>query len=179
MLRTLLPLLMGLLAGCAQENDMAELQQFVDQQLNRPPGPIEPLPRFTSYQPFTYSAAGLRSPFEAPVDISAALRAQTQSDVQPDENRPREALESFNLSNLRMVGSLARGNTTWALIRDENGEVHDVMAGNYMGRNHGRIVSVTPTQIDLIEIVPSGDGGWIERPQTISLQGDAAVQGEG
>ena len=37
-----------------------------------------------------------------------------------------------------------------------------------MGRNHGRVISISETQIDLIEIVPSGAGGWIERPQTIS-----------
>jgi type IV pilus assembly protein PilP len=39
-----------------------------------------------------------------------------------------------------------------------------------MGRNHGRIVGIGERQIDVTEIVPTGDGGWIERPQTLTLQ---------
>ncbi len=38
-----------------------------------------------------------------------------------------------------------------------------------MGRNHGRINAITDTQIDVVEIVPTGDGGWLERPQSILL----------
>ena len=39
-----------------------------------------------------------------------------------------------------------------------------------MGKNHGRIVEITELQINLVEIVPTGSGGWIERPQSITLQ---------
>jgi type IV pilus assembly protein PilP len=42
--------------------------------------------------------------------------------------------------------------------------------GNYIGRNDGRIVSIAERQIDVTEIVPTGDGGWIERPQTLTMQ---------
>jgi type IV pilus assembly protein PilP len=39
-----------------------------------------------------------------------------------------------------------------------------------MGKNHGRIVAIDERQIDVTEIVPTGDGGWIERPQTLTMQ---------
>lgn len=173
----MLALLLGV-AGCSTDSNMAELEQYVQATVNRPPGPIEPLPQFRSYQPFTYSAANQRSPFETPVEAEAQLRPPGE-EVRPDENRPREFLEQFSIQTLTMVGNLRRGGQAWALVRDENGRVHRVTVGNYLGRNHGRIVSVTPDQINLIEIVPSGDGGWIERPQTMSLQQTGAAPGAG
>ena len=162
-------LLIILLAGCSSGSDLGELRQFVEQTVNRPPGPIEPLPQFVSYQAFTYSAASLRSPFDIPAQIVSSLqRAETEL-VKPDETRPKEVLEGYALGNLKMVGSLSRGDTVWALIEDEQGVVHRITVGNHMGKNYGRVVATSETQVDLVEIVPSGDGGWIERPQTITL----------
>ena len=158
------------LASCSNNTEMIELQNYVQQTVNRPPGQIEPLPEFISYEAFTYSAASLRGPFDVPVDVTTALRNQRNNQVQPDPNRPREFLENFAIGSLTMVGTLARNEVTWGLIRDETGSIHRVMGGNYLGRNHGRIIAISETQIDLVEIVPTGDGGWIERPQTITLQ---------
>lgn len=160
-------LLPALLAGCTPPDDMAELRDFARQQIERPPGDIEPLPRFVSYQPFTYGAAALRSPFDAPAEVGSVARADGE-EVRPDDSRRREALEQFPIGSLGMVGSLGRGDRTWALIRDATGTVHRVTVGNYLGRNHGRVVSVSAFQVDVLEIVPSGDG-WVERPQTLTL----------
>lgn len=157
-----------LLAACSGNDGMIELQNYVSQAVNRSPTAIEPLPEFVSYEAFTYSAASLRSPFDQPVDLSAQL-AERASEVRPDENRRREALESFSLGALAMVGTLSRQGQRWALIRDELNNVTRVARGNYLGRNHGRIVNITETQIELVEIVPTGSGGWMERPQSIVL----------
>lgn len=159
----------SLLAACSNNEEMIELQDYVQRTVNRPPGRIEPIPEFRSYEPFQYSAASLRSPFDIPLDISQIIRNQN-SDVRPDENRPKEQLENYALSNLEMVGTIARGGTRWALILDETGLVTRATIGNYLGRNHGRIVGISESQIDLVEIVPTGDGFWMERPQTIQLR---------
>ena len=165
-----LPAAMGLLlvGACADNDGMTELQNYVSQAVNRQPTAIEPLPEFVSYEAFTYSAASLRSPFDQPVDLAAQL-AERATEVRPDENRVREALESFSLGALAMVGTLSREGQRWGLIRDELNSVTRVARGNYLGRNHGRIVNITETQIDLVEIVPTGSGGWMERPQSIVL----------
>lgn len=162
-------LLVTLLAGCSENDEMIALQDYVNRAVNRPPSAIEPLPEFVSYEAFTYSAASLRSPFDLPMDLNALLAAQRGGTVAPDENRPKEALEAFPLGSLVMVGTLARGGRTWALVRDELDNITRVTSGNYLGRNHGRIVGITEAQIDLIEIVPTGSGGWMERPQTIVM----------
>ena len=56
---------------------------------------------------------------------------------------------------------------TDAYARD--GIVHRVLPGNYMGQNEGRIISIEPSRINLIEIVPDGLGGFVERPATLQL----------
>jgi len=69
-----------------------------------------------------------------------------------------------------MVGTLqgVDGNL-FALIRDNEGGIHRVRTGNYMGQNYGRVVGVSDTRIELVEIVPNGRGGWVERPRSLSL----------
>jgi type IV pilus assembly protein PilP len=158
------------LAGCSNNEEMLALQNEISDIVNRPPGAIDPPPEFVTYEAFTYSAASLRGPFDLPVDAAALRANQQNNEVRPDENRTPEILESFAIGNLVLVGTLERRGQRRALIRDETGTVTHVGVGNYMGRNHGRIVNIAETQVDVTEIVPTGDGGWIERPQTLLLQ---------
>lgn len=158
------------LGACSNNEEMIALEAEVSAIVNRPPGAIEPPPEFVTYEAFTYSAASLRGPFDVPYDANAVRGSQQNNEVMPDLNRTPEVLESFAIGNLVMVGTLARGAQRWALIRDETGNVTRAGIGNYMGRNHGRIVAITERQVDVTEIVPTGDGGWVERPQTLMLQ---------
>ncbi len=158
-----------LLAGCSQQSDTRQLREQLAEIAARPAGAVEPLPTFEPYEAFTYSAASMRSPFDPPQLLVAADREQGPDMVQPDFNRRSEPLEAFSLNTLEMVGTFSRGSRVLALIRDEAGHVHRVGRGNYVGRNHGRVVAVAGDRVDLIEIVPSGDGGWIERPRTLGM----------
>ena len=143
-----------LLSGCSNNEEMIQLQNYVQRTVNRPPGQIEPIPEFQSYEPFQYSAASLRSPFDIPLDITQIIRNQA-NDVRPDENRPKEMLEGYPLSTLTMVGTIFKGGQRWALILDETGLVTRATVGNHMGKNYGRIVDISEGQIELVEIVPT------------------------
>lgn len=175
MSKLMLPLLVissVFLTACSGTSDSADLKRFVEDTLNKPRGRIEPIPVFKPYEFFSYSAAGLRSPFELPVIVDAEVNMQPASDIRPDLERPREHLEQYALGSLSMVGTLARDDgVLWALIKDGDSSVVRVKEGNYMGQNHGRILSISEYRINLIEIVPNGIGGWIERPRTLALEG--------
>jgi len=159
-----------LLSACGGNDGMDDLQHYIVEVTLRPGVPVEPLPQFQAYEAFTYSSASLRSPFDVPIMAGTSVAQEPTTEVMPDFNRTPEALEEFALSNLNMVGMITRGNTTIALIQDENGMIHRVGRGSYLGRNHGRIMQVAPAEIELTEIVPSGDGSWVERPRTLTLQ---------
>lgn len=170
----LLPLVaaLSLLAGCSS-NEFEDLQSYVAEVKARPKGRIEPLPEFKPYESFQYSAAGLRGPFTAPVEIKLIKYQQerAKNNIKPDLNRPKEYLEGFSIDAITMVGTLALvENELWALLDDAEGGVHRVKPGNYVGRNHGRVVSINQGSVDIIEIVPDGHGGWLERPRAIKLQ---------
>src|SRR5690606_37263805 len=109
------------------------------------------------------------SPFDRPVDVAARIVGRTGEDVKPDFNREKEYLEGFDLGALRMVGTLEKGGVLWALVSEATGTVHPVREGNYVGKNHGKIVSTTETQIELLEIVSDGLDGWVERPRILAL----------
>lgn len=165
----LLMLSMGLVA-CQRYNNLADLESFVAEVKGRPGAEVEPVPEFVPYEGFVYSAASMRSPFVVPMVIDSESSTVLSQDVEPDFDRPREPLENQSLSEMSMVGMLFRGNTFEALVQDAFGEVHRVGVGNYLGRNHGRIENISERQVNIIEIVPSGSGGWVERPQTLTLQ---------
>ncbi len=161
---------LALLTACGRQTAMDDLQQFIIEVSLRPGGEIEPMPQFQPYEAFSYSAASLRSPFDVPIMVGAALAEQPATIVQPDFDRTPEPLESFALADLAMVGMITRERSVIALVRDSSGKLHRVGVGNYLGRNHGRVSRVTNSDIELVEIVPAGDGGWVERPRTLPLQ---------
>ena len=163
--------LVSLLTACSHGSGFSDLDKLMAETRAKPRGYVEPLPEFKAYEAFSYSAADRRAPFEPPVDVQLTMvDSQPVSDVEPDLNRPREVLENFDLKELSMVGTLqgASGNL-YALVQDGTGGIHRVRTGNYMGQNYGRIVGVSETRIELIEIVPDGQGGWVERPRSLTL----------
>lgn len=168
--------LTGALAGCSGNGEFADLKAFVEEVKAQPKGAIQPLPEFQLYESFQYSAAGLRAPFSRPIEVKLMKYQQGKSlaDIKPDENRPKEFLEGFSIDGLKMVGTITLGGgELWALVDDMQGSVHRVRPGNYMGRNHGRVIGVDIGQLDVIEIVPDGHGGWLERPRTLKLQDES------
>lgn len=159
------------LTACSQGNGFSDLDKFMADTRAKPRGHVEPLPEFKAYEAFSYSAADRRSPFEPPLDVQLTMVDEDPvSDVEPDLDRPKEVLENFGLKELTMVGTLSdTSGNLFALIRDSDGGVHRVRTGNYMGQNYGRIIGINETRVELIEIVPNGRGGWVERPRQLSL----------
>jgi type IV pilus assembly protein PilP len=134
------------LSGCS--DGMDQLRGQVAEIKARPGEAIEPLPEIKPYEAFAYNASNLRSPFvpTAPArnDLAAGLR--------PDVKRPREFLEQFPLDTMRMVGTLQLQGRSYGLVQGKDG-----------------LVGISPTKITVIEIVPDGLGGYIERPAALAL----------
>ncbi|MGI9328689.1 MAG: pilus assembly protein PilP [Pseudomonadales bacterium] len=162
-----------LLTGCGSSNEHGDLQAFMDEVESRPKGRIDPLPPFEQVPPFAYQASAMRSPFEPPVVVRKVERNAGGPQVKPDSNRVKQFLEQFTIGQLAMVGTLEQSNKLFALIRDGEGGVHRVQRGDYMGSDHGKIEIIAEAGIELIEIVPDGTGGWVERARTVALAGSS------
>jgi len=167
-----LMLLSGLLlVGCGDNKQ--DLERWVNQTLQRPPSEVEPLPQVVTPEPVVYDAYELRDPFLRPrPDEQDTASASASSGPRPDPDRRREFLEQFPLDALEMVGTISIGDQTYGLISDPEETIHRVSQGNYLGQNHGRILQVTPVAIEVMELVPDGADGWMERETQIALPDD-------
>lgn len=159
-----------LTVGCA--DDMSDLRAYVERIKERPGEEVPPIPEFDPYQSFTYVHEDLRDPFRPGSGFAEREERdgdESTSELEPDTDRRKEPLENFPLDSLDMVGTLTRDGRQLALIRDPDGTVHQVTEGNHMGQNYGRITLVAGNRVSLIEIVPDGQGGWMEREAAIAM----------
>ena len=157
------------LAGCAQPS-MDDLNRYVEEVLARESRQIDPLPEIAPYRVHTYQMSDAKDPFEPFFDETPEQVAETStSGIRPPSNHVPEELEAFALDSLRMVGTLEMQDGIWGVVRASDGTVHRVQVNNYMGRNYGRIINIQEERIDLIEIIPDGAGGWMEREASLAL----------
>lgn len=153
------------LSGC--QGDVSDLEQYVQKIKSREPAPIEPIPAIKPYVRFIYPGHE-DDPFDAG-SVRDDEEEQPVSTIVIDTNRAPEFLERFPLDSLKMVGTVDRNGQLWALIRTPDGSVHRVHRGNYIGKNRGRILSVSDAQIKLQEIIDNGFGGYKERDNALVL----------
>ena len=157
------------ISACSQ--DISDLQSFIAQQKSAHVGSVKPIPQFKPYESFSYTAAELRDPFMSMMDLDQDDATKT-SLLNPDSTRPRQPLEIFPLDTLSMVGILEQNTQLWGLIKDPQNIVHRVQVGQYMGQSEGRIIEINESAIYLVEIVPDGIGGYIERDASIAIGGE-------
>lgn len=165
--RLLLVLSFGLLAGCGSDG-MDDLRHFVATAHADKKPKVEPMPEVKTYKSVEYAAADLADPFAA-----ANLQPQKAAGAagpHPDMNRRKEPLEEYPLDALKMVGTLARGHETWAIIRAPDGSVHRVARGDHLGQNFGKVVRIGEEKVDVVEIIAGPLGNWLEREAAIAIQ---------
>jgi type IV pilus assembly protein PilP len=158
------------MAACS-DNPMADLENYVKETKSQQQSSIEPLPEFEPFESFIYQAHALRDPFTTPVfaHTPGPVGQAGASGIKPDFDRPREPLEEYPLDSLRMVGTLEQAQDSWALVLDTEQTIHRVQHGNYLGQNYGKIVRVSEFEVELMEIIPDGLGGWMERQASIAI----------
>lgn len=153
--------------GCT-DKDTADLEGFTKKIYQRPVGAIEPIPKYQPHEYFTYTASNLRSPFQPPIKIDAEIHALKTEGIRPDETRIKQFLENFNIEIFDMVGIISNSQEVNGLLRAA-GSIYRVKVGDYLGKNHGKIVAIKNTEIHIVEIIPDGEGGWLERPKIILI----------
>lgn len=156
-----------MLIGCQQEKE--DLAAYVAAIKAQQKPDIAPIPVMKPYEKFSYAAGDLRNPFvltvvEQPEDIEAVV----DNGIQPDQHRRKEALEYYPLGDLQLVGTLEKEGF-WALIRASDGVVHRIQAGNYLGKNHGKVLAISEDKLTLKEIVQDGHGAYTERDTFLSI----------
>lgn len=155
-------LLSATLAACG--SGMGDLEKWVAEVKAKPAPPLDPLPVMQQFETFEYAAQNLRDPF------SEAFTGGESGGLRPDPGRRKQTLEQFPLDSFDMVGTLGRGAGVVALLLAPDKVTYRVRPGAYLGQSDGRVTAVYEDRIELVELVPDGAGGWLERPATIALE---------
>ena len=165
--------LMLTLVGCGATDD-DELRQWMAEQKSQTRPKISPISEPKQFKPESYTQVTTIEPFSNQKLTQALKKESTQSTVNgaliaPELARRKEALESFPLDTMRLVGSLIQTGQPVALVKVDN-LLYQVRPGNYLGQNYGRVTKITETDVTLREIVQDAVGDWIERVTTLQLQ---------
>jgi type IV pilus assembly protein PilP len=161
-------LVAAMLTACSESMD--DLEKYIETVKARPADPIPPIPPVKTYTPYEYEGFAGRDPFRQSItEGSDDVRSSKGTGPRPDFDRPKEYLERYELDTLSMVGTFSKGNNYWALVRDPEGVIHRVPVGNFMGKNHGKVVRITNTEVDLSELISDGADGWLVREASIAL----------
>ncbi len=162
--------LVAVLGACGRSvtstpGNAPNLEKWVAEVKNKPAPPLEPLPVMQQFETFEYAAQSLRDPF------SNVFSDQSGgSGPRPDPNRPKQTLEQFPLDSLKMVGTIGHGPGVVALVMAPDKVTYRIHPGIYVGQNDGRVTAVHEDRIELVELVPDGAGGWLERPASVALE---------
>lgn len=158
------------LAGCSA--DLDEVQGWMDKTRADTPRRVGKIDEPKSFVPFRYEAKLDYDPFSSSKLMVAAanLKDRSKSGLSPDLNRRREALESFPLDTIKLVGHLSNKTSGTVALLSVGEVVYQANVGNYIGQNFGRIVSITETEMGIKELVRDAAGDWVEQNTTISLE---------
>lgn len=151
------------LAACTRGG--RDLEAWVAEVKARPAPPLDPLPVMKQFETFEYAAQNLRDPFSQP-----AADRDGGSGLRPDPNRRKEVLEAFPLDSLDMVGTIGSGAAIIGLVMGPDKVTYRVRPGNYMGLSDGRVTAVFEDRLEMVELIPDGAGGWLERQAKIALE---------
>jgi type IV pilus assembly protein PilP len=161
------------LAGCDAAGQQ-ELEDWMKEQRAATKPNVPKIAEPKKFVPETYKVETAPDPFSN-VKLTQALKkdsAQVTANaalIAPELSRRKEALESFPLDTMSMVGSMVKQGQPVALLQVDK-LLYQVRAGNYLGQNYGRITKITESEITLREIVQDAAGEWIERVANLQLQ---------
>lgn len=157
-----------ILQGCGAQID--DLVAYTNQVRSTTQVNIEPYPEFEAMESVTYNASGLRSPFMRSIKKGeAAVAVQTPNCAQPDNTRRKHALENFGIDGLQMAGVFTSNGRKYALIKANDGSLHKVTHGSYLGLFNGRVKQIKNNEILIQEMLPDGAGCWKTKDTTLNM----------
>jgi type IV pilus assembly protein PilP len=160
-----------MLTGCGK-NEVQEVQHWLNKTKLETRPSILKLVGPKDFIPYTYDKKNELDPFN-PAKLQTALAKMNPGSahgIKPDLDRRREALESFPLDSLKMVGTLTHAANHYALLEADSKGVYQVKVGNYIGQNFGLITKVSDDSVEIREIFLDSGGDWAERTQKLELQ---------
>lgn len=162
------------LSGCILTEEQVDLDAWMQQETSRMSKAIKPLPPMQPYEPAVYDAEtqSMVDPFR-PSKIMPEARRQSSEIDAPDEEAKRRRnnpLEQIPLESFKMVGYLEILGIPIGVVQAEK-FVKQIKVGDFIGFDYGEVVNINEHEIDIRETFQDSDGEWVQRSNTLMLQG--------
>ena len=159
-----------LLSGCGSD-DTEQVRAWMREVDARTQVKVPPLAEPKTFIPFAYAQKDQVDPFNPNKLLAelAKLDARTGGGLRPDVERRKELLESYPLDTVKMVGTIEKNGVIHAVLQIDR-SVHQVVKGQHIGQNYGRITGITEDAVSIREIVQDATGDWVERMSKLELQ---------
>lgn len=163
----------AVLSGCS--NQLEKTSSELNMIELSPAVVVDKIPEFSSVQMANYEVGHLRNPFFSET-MQNIIKSIGESRVTVDLNRKRGPLEAFDISLFQMPGVFKKQGVLSALVQTPDGDVVVVKVGDYLGLNYGRITKISNTNIEVMEAIPDGLGGYLGQPVSLTVTEDQAVR---
>jgi len=159
-----------LLSACG-DDDARQVRAWMREVDAHTKARVPPLAEPKSFIPFAYAQKDVVDPFNPNKLLAelAKLDARPGGALHPDVERRKEFLEGYPLDTVKMVGTIEKNGVIHAVLRIDR-SVHQVVKGQHIGQNYGRITGITEEAVSIREIVQDASGGWGERLSKLELQ---------
>lgn len=167
-------LVCAFLAACGPSRQDA-LRQWMQEQRQASVPSVKKIPPPQPFKHLPYEQGDRKDPFTKQYFVALANAEAEKSN--PDlslsqKSRQRQPLESIPLEAMSFVGLLEKPGRSVGLVR-ANGVVHQVVPGQYIGKNFGKVLRVEESGIQLREIAQDPGGKWMERDTYLRIQGSS------
>lgn len=157
-----------LISGCGANID--DLVAYTAQIKANTQVSIEAYPEFKALPSVSYSSSNMRSPFvKSKTELVSRAPLARDNCLQPKRNRSKQSLEKFGLDGLQMAGVFTNNGRKYALVKANDGSLHKVTSGSYIGLFHGRVTAINNTEILIKEMLPDGAGCWKSKQATLTI----------
>jgi len=117
-----------------------------------------------------FDIATLRDPFESYLTVlEKKSKQQRDASRNRDSNRDSEPLEDFDLGALKLVAIMQMGTNRAAMVENHEGRGFVVRKGSYIGRDNGRVVSITERNVEIMEDEFNVVGEIVQRKAVLTL----------
>lgn len=168
--KTYILIFLVFLTGCSKIDTTKDLKNKIEKTKNTVVGQVAPLPKFKETDNYTYQNIGIRSPFDLTMIEKRKGTEKVFTVVKPEEDRQKTELEYTDIDRFKMVGTIKKSDGILEAILDYGtGSFKTIAKDDYIGKNNGKVISITNESVEIIEIVPNGMYRWLERPMSIRL----------
>jgi len=117
----------------------------------------------------------LRDPFESYLMVLERQRQARKGKMRAGASqRKREPLEAFDLNALKLVAIMEMGGSRVAMVEDDTGKGYVVRKGGYIGRDSGRVVAISDSNMIIMETVLNPADEQVKRKVNMAL--NAVIQ---